>query len=227
MDQLLDLNDVKKVASLMDAEIRELPVKNTKNVRAIRCNYSRRLKRADSEFILNLARELLETYGHRWIACELIRSHKAAFQSITAAELEELGQGINSWSSVDSFARTLAGPVWLRGQVSDELIYRWAHSQDRWWRRAALVSTVALNMRSQGGRGDTARTLEVCRLLVNDNEDTVVKAMSWALRELVVHNPETVREFLKEYEDVLAARVKREVKNKLTTGLKNPRHKRG
>jgi 3-methyladenine DNA glycosylase AlkD len=51
----------------------------------------------------------------------------------------------------------------------------------------------------------------------------VVKAMSWALRVLVVHNPVAVDGFLKEYDDVLAARVKREVSNKLRTGLKNPR----
>lgn len=227
MDQLLDLNDVGKVASAIDAEIRALPVQNTPNVRAIRRSYSRKLKQADPEFVLNLSREILGTYGRRWVAYELVQSHKTAFQSIGAVELEELGQGINSWSSVDAFARILAGPAWLKGQVSDELIYKWARSEGRWQRRAALVSTVALNMRSQGGRGDVSRTLEVCRLLVDDYDDTVVKAMSWALRELVVHNPEAVREFLSAYEDVLAARVKREVRNKLSTGLKNPRRKRG
>jgi 3-methyladenine DNA glycosylase AlkD len=70
--------------------------------------------------------------------------------------------------------------------------------------------------------GDVPRTLAVCRLLVDDQDDMVVKALSWALRELVVHDPEAVRAFLSEYEDVLAARIKREVRNKLTTGLKNP-----
>jgi hypothetical protein len=44
--------------------------------------------------------------------------------------------------------------------------------------------------------------------------DMVVKALSWA-----------VREFLAENENVLAKRVLREVRNKLTTGLKNPRGK--
>ena len=60
-------------------------------------------------------------------------------------------------------------------------------------------------------------------MLVADHEDMVVKAMSWALRQLVVHDPDAVREFLEEHKDVLAARVKREVRNKLTTGLKNPK----
>ena len=64
-------------------------------------------------------------------------------------------------------------------------------------------------------------------MLVDDHDDMVVKAMSWALRVLIVHDPQTVREFLAEYDQVLAARVKREVRNKLATGLKNPRRRRG
>jgi 3-methyladenine DNA glycosylase AlkD len=51
----------------------------------------------------------------------------------------------------------------------------------------------------------------------------VVKALSWALRELIPHDPDAVRNFLSQHEEVLAARVKREVRNKLTTGLKNPK----
>lgn len=227
MDQLLSVNDAKDVASKIDAEIHALLVWNTPNERAIRRKYSRKLNQASPEFILNLAKVLLKNYGYRGLPYELVRNHRAAFQCIREAELEELGQGINSWWSVDSFARTLAGPAWLKGQVSDTVIHKWAHSQDRWWRRAALVSTVALNMRSHGGRGDVSRTLEVCRLLVDDHDDMVVKAMSWALRELVVHDPDAVWEFLRDHEEALAARVTREVRNKLTTGLKNPRRKSG
>ena len=50
----------------------------------------------------------------------------------------------------------------------------------------------------------------------------VVKALSWALRALVVHDLGAVQAFLEEHDEQLAARVKREVRNKLTTGLKNP-----
>jgi 3-methyladenine DNA glycosylase AlkD len=56
---------------------------------------------------------------------------------------------------------------------------------------------------------------------VDDHDDIVAKAISWALRELIVHDPAAVRDFLERYADQLAARVKREVKNKLETGLKN------
>ena len=227
MAQEFDPSHAKRLAAEIDGEIRALPLQNTPSVRAIRRKYSQQFEQASREFILDLARELLEAYGQRWVAYELIRDHKAAFQGIGAAELEELGQGINSWWSVDAFARTLTGPAWLNGQVPDALIHTWAASADRWWRRAALVSTVALNMRSDGGRGDVPHTLEVCRLLVDDHDDMVVKAMSWALRALVVHDPGALQSFLDDYEDVLAARVKREVNNKLRTGLKNPRRRSG
>lgn len=223
MHQPLNLEDVKLLASNIAADLQALPVRNTPSYRAVRRKYSQKLRQASPEFVLELARELLKTYGLRWMAYELIRYHPAAFQSLTEAELEELGRGINSWGSVDSFARILAGPLWLRGQVTDALITQWARSEDRWLRRAALVSTVALNVRSQGGKGDVPRTLDVCRLLADDCDDMVVKALSWALRELVVHDPEAVQDFLARYEKVLAARVKREVRNKLATGLKNPK----
>jgi len=69
---------------------------------------------------------------------------------------------------------------------------------------------------------DAGRTLKVCRLLVDDHDDMAAKAMSWALRELIVHDPAAVRGFLERYADQPAARVKREVRNKLETGLRNP-----
>jgi 3-methyladenine DNA glycosylase AlkD len=51
----------------------------------------------------------------------------------------------------------------------------------------------------------------------------VTKALSWALRELVVHDRASVEAFLAAHEDRLAAHVKREVRSKLTTVLKTAR----
>ena len=148
--------------------------------------------------------------------------HREAFKSLDREKLETLGKGINSWWTVDSFARTLSGPAWLDGLISKKTIRDWAKSDDLWWRRAALVSTVALNIRTHGGKGDVNRTLDICKMLVDDHEDMIVKALSWALRALVVHDPNAVEEFLKVNKQVIAARVNREVRNKLKTGLKTP-----
>jgi len=87
----------------------------------------------------------------------------------------------------------------------------------------ALVATVPLNSRARGGRGDAARTLKICRALVDDRDDMVVKALSWALRELSKTDPKSTMDFLKRYGSRVAARVAREVENKLRTGRKNLR----
>ena len=89
-----------------------------------------------------------------------------------------------------------------------------------------LIATVPLNAKSRGATsaiGDTTRTLAVCTRLLDDRDDMVVKAMSWALRELTKRNPEAVRAFLSEHGDRLSARVRREVSNKLAAGRKSPR----
>jgi len=211
------------LAAAIVVAVRALPVANTPAVRRVRAGYSRYLREADGAYVLDVAHELKDRYDARWMAYELIAAHPGAFRSLGAAELEELGWGMDSWGAVDSFARTLSGPAWREGLVDDDVIHRWARSDDRWWRRAALVSTVAFNVRSLGGQGDVPRTLAVCRLLAADGDDMVVKALSWALRQLVPHDAEAVQAFLAEHEEVLAARVKREVRNKLQMGLKNPR----
>lgn len=223
MSQYVDGDSAKEIAGKIDAEIEALPVLNAPNMRAVQLRYSKMLREASPEFVFAVARALFKGHGHRWIACELIRTNHGALEQVGEPELVEFGQGIDSWGEVDCFAGTLAGPAWRNGQVPDEVIHGWAGSEDRWWRRAALVSTVPLNVRTQGGMGDVPRTLAVCRLLVDDRDDMVVKALSWALRALVVHDPDAVRGFLVEYDDALAARVKREVRNKLDTGLKNPK----
>jgi 3-methyladenine DNA glycosylase AlkD len=226
MAQSADLSDPNAVALAHLAEIRALDDGSAPHVRPLYRKLARSLADEPAEFVLAVARELLQLDQHPGHAYALLALHKPAFRTLGAAELEEFGQGMAGWGPVDFFARALSGPAWVRGQVSDALIDKWARSENRWWRRAALVSTVALNVKVSGGRGDTGRTLAVCRILAADGDDMVFKALSWALRALVAHDPGAVRKFLRAHDEVLAARVKREVRNKLTTGLKNPRRKR-
>ena len=58
-------------------------------------------------------------------------------------------------------------------------------------------------------------------MLVCDRDDMVIKALSWALWELIKRDHSAVELFLKRYQRVLPSRVNREVGNKLQTGLKN------
>jgi 3-methyladenine DNA glycosylase AlkD len=209
------------LAGEIRGRIGALPTRNTATVRAVRREFSRRLAKSEGSEVLDVARALLASGGTRWIAYELVQHHPGAMAGMGAPELEEFGAGMASWDEVDTFSCYVAGPAWRARQIPDRVIHGWARSADRWWRRAALVATVALNCPARGGLGDTPRTLQVCRMLAADRDDMVVKAMSWALRELAKRDPRAVRDFLAG--QPVAARVAREVRNKLTTGLKNPR----
>jgi 3-methyladenine DNA glycosylase AlkD len=210
-------------AQVLAADDRTVPT-----LRKIRRATTHRVKALEAADVVHLARLLLLAPGvPRWFAYEIVHRHRPALASLTGTQLRQLGRGLAGWGDVDAFAWYLAGPAWREGQISDDLIYRWAVASDRWWRRVAVVSTVALNNTARGGSGDAARTLAVCEIIKGDVDDMVVKALSWALRELARKEPEAVREFLRSNEGCLASWVVREVRNKLETGRKNPRSAAG
>lgn len=216
--------DVQVLEGEIAARISALPIQNTESVRSIRREYSKRLAKCAPEMVVDLAIRLVDrSHLLRFVGYELILHHRQALQSLDAKILERLGRGMDNWAAVDTFACYLSGPAWRERQIPDKLIHAWGRSLDRWWRRAALVSTVPLNNSARGGSGDVARTLKICEKLVKDHDDMIVKAMSWALRELVKRDATAVREFVDAHRKVLAARVIREVNNKLLTGLKNPK----
>jgi 3-methyladenine DNA glycosylase AlkD len=228
MAQTGSVENADKIAAEIAARISSLHNWKTEDVRAVRREFSKRLAKEGPRLVIDVAVRLMETPGieHRFVAYELVSQHATALATLGAKDLERFGRGIDSWGAVDCFACYLAGPAWREHQVSDRLIHGWTRAANRWWRRAALVSTVPLNCKARGGRGDALRTIAVCRILVGDRDDMVVKAMSWALRELSKHDAKAVKEFLADYANEIAPRVAREVRNKLSTGLKNPRRRK-
>lgn len=202
--------------------IAALKVRNTPALRGVRRSLSAKLKGAYPEDVKAIGLALAKA-GRIWLGCEVVNQHRGALEIMTIRDVESFGDRMESWEEVDSFGVLLSGAAWLKSRISDTDIKRWAKSDDFWWRRAALVSTVVLNGKTRGGNGDAKRTLAICEMLVDDHEDMVVKAMSWALRSLTPWEPAAVKGFLEKHDSVLASRVKREVRNKLKTGLKNPK----
>ena len=218
--------DLKKLENAICRQFRSLSQPTTLNIRKLRREFSKRIAELPADNVVQLAINLIQSaIVPRFFAYELVQHHRAALRSLNSRTIKRLGNGIGSWGAVDSFACFLAGPVWREHQIPDSLIISWARSKDRWWRRAAVVSTVPLNNKTRGGRGDLARTIQICGLVVDDRDDMVVKALSWSLRELAKRDHLSVRTFIAEHEKRLAPRVLREVRNKLNTGLKNPKSK--
>ncbi|MFC1639432.1 DNA alkylation repair protein [Gemmatimonadota bacterium] len=213
-----------QLAREVSSKLRSLDVVNAASLRAVRRELSSQLESASSRDTINLAFQIIERAppGAYPVMYELLAYHPTAMSALRLADLTRLGKNMSGWGEVDCFSY-LAGVAWRNGQISQSDVHKWARSDNRWWRRAALVSTVPLNMKSAGGRGDANRTLALCRLLLDDRDDMVVKAMSWALRALATRDPKRVEEFVEKHQNTLARRASREVRNKLRTGRKDGR----
>ncbi|MGQ0643168.1 MAG: DNA alkylation repair protein [Gemmatimonadaceae bacterium] len=220
-----DAQSAKAAADTIRKELAALPDHSAAPLRAVRRRWSKELRQHNASTVLAIANSLVARGGfaNRFVACELLEKHATARALLTASRLKRLGRGMSSWGEVDVFACYVSGPAWRNGQVSDAEMERWARSRDRWWRRAALVSTVPLNQKARGGSGDVRRTLRICRVLMQDRDQLVVQAMSWALRALATREPHQVRRFLERHGDDLSTRVIRETMNKITTGRKSGR----
>ena len=186
-------------AARIKAELVHAAPRNVAAWRELRRGWSRELKPLPAANVIEIAERLLdvEPWG-RASAYELIAYHPCGIEALTPASIDRLARGLSDWEGVDTLGCYLAGPAWREGNLPTRHVHAWLRSKDRWQRRLAVVCTVALNVRARGGRGDVERTLAVCRRVVTDRDDMVVKALSWALRSLVEHDRGAVAGFLSE-----------------------------
>lgn len=185
--------------------------------------------RGDLARAIDVALALVAQKNHdsRQVAYEILGTMPPARDGLTVARLEALAEGNDNWAAVDGFCSSLSGPQYSAGILAPAVLERWAASADPWVRRAALATVATAFQRTAlRGRSPVAPSLRVCSRLVEDRHDHVVKALSWALRNLSSRDRAGVERFMAKHGARLAARVIREVRAKLTTGTKNrPRRK--
>ncbi|SOE20979.1 3-methyladenine DNA glycosylase AlkD [Spirosomataceae bacterium TFI 002] len=84
----------------------------------------------------------------------------------------------NNWDLVDSTAYHILGDYLL--DKPRETLYDLASSESVWFRRIAIVSTLALIKKRQ-----YETTFELVEMLKHHKEDILQKALGWALREVI------------------------------------------
>lgn len=99
---------------------------------------------------------------------------------------------INNWDLIDLSAHHIVGPYLL--QKSKEPLVKFARSRSLWERRIAIISTFEY---IRDGSFDTA--LQIARLLVEDTEDLIRKAVGWMLREMGKRDVKVEEKFLKKH----------------------------
>jgi len=193
------------------------------NLKIVLKELKKQTKTFNSKDKLDLIKRLVDQdiFELQQIAFEYLQSQKNLYKSLTEEYIESIEKNLDNWISVDYFGAIVVGCAWRENFVSIEKVKNYLKSDNYWIRRIAIVATVSLNQKARGGFGDSKRTLEICRLVVDDHEEMIIKALSWSLRELAKIDKEPVVKFVNEFENRLHKKVLREVKNKLETGLKN------
>lgn len=99
-------------------------------------------------------------------------------------------QHINNWDLIDVTAPHIIG-VHLREKKNRDILYTLANSSSLWDRRLSIISTFALINNKQ-----YEDTLKLAKILLNDKEDLIHKAVGWAIRNVGNKNENLMCEFL-------------------------------
>jgi len=122
------------------------------------------------------------------------------------------------WAMVDHISCDLFSPLLIKFPESAARTDKWARSKNLWLRRASLAA-FCIPVRT-GHHLDVA--FAHLEALADDHDPMIWKAVSWLLRSCIRTDRRRVEMFLRTHEDSLAKPVRREVRNKLRTGRKNP-----
>ena len=101
-------------------------------------------------------------------------------------------KNINNWDLVDISCYHIIGNFLLNKSKEKIILYELVKSRNLWFRRIAIVSTFTFIKNNK-----FKDTLKISKLLLNDKEDLINKAVGWMLREVGKRNQKLLEEFLK------------------------------
>jgi 3-methyladenine DNA glycosylase AlkD len=119
------------------------------------------------------------------LSTELQPKHFKTFESWLAR--------ISSWADHDALCNYIIGPLMVNEPRRTARALAWSRSADRWHRRAACVSLI----RGVRLKRFELETEEVCKRLLQDEDDMVQKGLGWLLREAAKYNPDFAVPLLK------------------------------
>lgn len=157
------------------------------------------------------------------IPTELIGLSKRQIPSLPSTFFERWRKPLCTWHDTDGLGIYIFGP-WLAANLSRvSKLEKLIAAREVCSRRLALVGTVVLNRRRETAIPEL--TLKLVDAVAGERDPLITKAVSWALRELSKTCADLVKRYVEQNCERLPAIAVREVRNKLQTGLKNPRRR--
>jgi 3-methyladenine DNA glycosylase AlkD len=139
------------------------------------------VKQFDLRFLVHVADKLFtgEINEDKNTAVFLLENITAQLGDEEFVLLESWLDRISNWSDHDALVHYLIAPMVAAKSVRAKSVFRWAKSQNRWYRRAACVALI------QGTRRKLffPEIVRLSDLLLDDDDYIVQKGLGWLLRE--------------------------------------------
>ena len=153
-------------------------------------------KKFSQEISLQELTELIRNPIHEVRLCALIilvnKYKKEDSDKIYRYYLKHLNS-VNNWDLVDTSAPHIIGAYLYNNPEKSKILLEFSHSENLWVRRISIVSTFAFIKNNEFNT-----TLEITKLLLNDNHDLIHKAVGWMLREIYKRDEGLIKRFLRQ-----------------------------
>jgi len=153
-------------------------------------------KKFSQEISLQELTELIRSPIHEVRLCALIilvnKYKKENSDKIYQYYMDHL-TAINNWDLVDSSAPYIVGDYLYKHPEKSKILIDFSHSENLWVRRISIVSTFTFIKNNEFNT-----TLEIAKLLLNDNHDLIHKALGWMLREIYKRDERIIKRFLRQ-----------------------------
>ena len=153
-------------------------------------------KKFSQEISLQELTELIRSPIHEVRLCALIilvnKYKKEDRDKIYQYYLKHLNS-VNNWDLVDTSAPHIVGDYLYNNPEKSKILLEFSHSENLWVRRISIVSTFAFIKNNEFNK-----TLEIAKLLLNDDQDLIHKAVGWMLREIYKRDKRIIKRFLRQ-----------------------------
>lgn len=173
-----------------------------KPMRAVVAKFIPELKDKNNDEIIAIATALMETeiYEAQLAAVEIMYQCKNKLNLVEAFELaaEWIESGlIDNWAAVDDIAKYVMSYALMENVGGDlrKTTYRWTKSKNHWMRRASLVAYIIPARESLYFE----TIYKTAKKLMKDDNEYVIKAVGWLLREAGESDKRRLENFVFKY----------------------------
>ncbi len=153
-------------------------------------------KKFSQEISLQELTELIRSPIHEVRLCALIilvnKYQKEDSDKIYQYYLKHLNS-VNNWDLVDTSAPHIVGDYLNKNPEKSKILLEFSRSENLWIKRISIVSTLAFIKNNKFNK-----TLEIAKLLLNDDHDLIHKAVGWMLREIYKRDEVLIKRFLRQ-----------------------------